>query len=53
MGEKKYFVGIAGWMCACGTKLDLSKSPDANEENSCKKCGKKYKKNGLIVEETG
>ncbi len=45
--------GIAGWMCACGMKLDLSKSPDTNEENRCKKCGKEYKKSGLIVEESG
>ena len=44
---------IAGWMCACGTKLDLTKSPDTNEENRCKKCGKKFKKNGMIVEESG
>ncbi len=53
MSEKKYFVGIAGWMCACGTKLGFSKSPDTNEENRCKKCGKKFKKTGMIVEEPG
>jgi UDP-2-acetamido-3-amino-2,3-dideoxy-glucuronate N-acetyltransferase len=41
---------IAGWMCECGIKLDLSR--DAGEQNStCSACGKSYvKKDGLVQE---
>lgn len=42
-----------GWMCACATKLDLSLNPDTVESAVCKKCGKKYKKMIMIIEETG
>ena len=43
---------IAGWMCACGTKLDLLNAVDSKETAKCIKCGKKYNKNGVIVEES-
>ncbi len=42
---------LAGWMCACGTKLDMSTNPKSEESCQCKKCGRKYDKKGLIVEE--
>ncbi len=42
---------IAGWMCACGTKLGLSINPESEEKAECKKCGRKYIKKGLTVQE--
>ena len=42
---------LKGWMCACGTKLELSIDPDSEEEAVCKKCGRKYRKKGLSVKE--
>ena len=40
---------LIGWMCACGTKLDLSKDNNSTEEATCSKCGRTYKKIGLSV----
>lgn len=42
---------LAGWMCACGTRLDMTTNPKSEESCQCKKCGRKYDKKGLIVEE--
>jgi UDP-2-acetamido-3-amino-2,3-dideoxy-glucuronate N-acetyltransferase len=42
---------IQGWMCYCGEKLNLSKSPDSKETSECVQCERKYKKAGLIVSE--
>ena len=42
---------LAGWMCACGTKLDLQNNETSEEEAACKKCGRKYIKKGLTVKE--
>ena len=41
---------IAGWFCACGTKLEMSLEDD-EEEVICKKCSRKYKKKGFAVSE--
>lgn len=42
---------LAGWYCACGTKLDITADPQSGETGECKKCSRKYRKNGLIVKE--
>ena len=42
---------IRGWMCKCGTKLNLSVDPVSKEQAYCKKCGRKYKKLGIKVKE--
>ena len=42
---------IRGWMCKCGTKLNLSVDPVSEEQYTCKKCGRKYKKLGIKVKE--
>ncbi len=42
---------IKGWMCKCGTKLNLSTDPVSEEQDTCKKCGRKYKKLGIKVKE--
>jgi len=42
---------IKGWMCKCGTKLNLSLDPVSEEQAYCKKCGRKYKKRGIKVKE--
>ena len=39
---------IIGWMCACGTKLDLN---NQKEIIKCQKCGKQYEIMGLYVRE--
>ena len=43
---------IQGWMCYCGTKLNLSNSPDSEDKAKCSNCGREYKKKGLNVNET-
>lgn len=40
---------LAGWMCACGTGLDLHKESTEEETAACNKCGRKYRKKGLLV----
>lgn len=42
---------IKGWMCACGTKLDLTMDSKSLERATCSKCGRNYKKEGLKVEQ--
>jgi UDP-2-acetamido-3-amino-2,3-dideoxy-glucuronate N-acetyltransferase len=42
---------LMGWMCYCGTPLDLSKSKNSEETASCSSCGREYKKKGLAVAE--
>ena len=37
---------LKGWICECGEKL-----PNEFEMTECKKCGRKYEKNNLIVRE--
>ncbi len=42
---------VAGWMCQCGIKLDLSSNAEKSEEAVCNACGKKYaKENGSVRE---
>jgi UDP-2-acetamido-3-amino-2,3-dideoxy-glucuronate N-acetyltransferase len=43
---------IAGWMCACATRLDLTVDPDSSEEAACPRCGRRFVKKGLTVGET-
>lgn len=38
---------VAGWMCACGTRLELDNSSTSVGDAVCSKCGRKYTKNGL------
>lgn len=40
---------IKGWVCKCGEKLEMSADPNSNEKAVCKRCGRKYKKDGLKV----
>ncbi|MCK5057277.1 MAG: N-acetyltransferase [Candidatus Aminicenantes bacterium] len=40
---------LAGWMCACGTKLNLKADGLSEETATCGKCGRKYRKKGLDV----
>ncbi len=42
---------IQSWMCYCGTKLSLSNSDDSQEKTKCGNCERKYKKEGLKVQE--
>jgi UDP-2-acetamido-3-amino-2,3-dideoxy-glucuronate N-acetyltransferase len=42
---------LAGWMCACGNRLDLRKDGVAEETATCEKCSRKYRKEGLKVQE--
>jgi UDP-2-acetamido-3-amino-2,3-dideoxy-glucuronate N-acetyltransferase len=37
---------IAGWMCACGNRIEID---GAGEHGACRACDKHYKKNGLEV----
>jgi UDP-2-acetamido-3-amino-2,3-dideoxy-glucuronate N-acetyltransferase len=43
---------LKGWMCRCGTKLELSNNPAASESGQCPKCSRLYEKKGLVVTET-
>ena len=42
---------IAGWMCACGTRLDLSSDLHSEEKSTCSKCGRNYTKKGIKVKQ--
>jgi len=42
---------IKGWMCKCGTKLNLSIDPVSEEQDTCPECGRKYRKLGIKVKE--
>jgi UDP-2-acetamido-3-amino-2,3-dideoxy-glucuronate N-acetyltransferase len=45
---------IKGWMCACGSRLDIGTNPHSNEKTECKKCQRRYEKLGMgIREDTG
>ncbi|MFW6180752.1 MAG: acyltransferase [Spirochaetota bacterium] len=44
---------LARWVCACGGKLALSLEEGTREEASCGKCGRVYRKQGLLVEQAG
>lgn len=44
---------IQGWMCYCGTRLNLSASPASQETAECGHCGRKYRKENLQVTECG
>jgi UDP-2-acetamido-3-amino-2,3-dideoxy-glucuronate N-acetyltransferase len=42
---------VKGWMCACGTKLDLTVDQDSLEAAGCSKCKRRYKKERMKVEQ--
>jgi UDP-2-acetamido-3-amino-2,3-dideoxy-glucuronate N-acetyltransferase len=42
---------LAGWMCACGHKLDFKTDGANSSECSCQKCGRKYEKHEQLVKE--
>ena len=42
---------LKAWYCACGTKLALTIDPKSEETGECQKCGRKYKKSGVNVEQ--
>lgn len=42
---------VAGWMCSCGIKLELSPRPENGTRAVCRECGKSYVyENGLLGE---
>jgi UDP-2-acetamido-3-amino-2,3-dideoxy-glucuronate N-acetyltransferase len=43
---------VQGWMCYCGTRLELSSSESSRESAQCPLCGRRYSKDGLTVTET-
>ena len=45
---------IAGWMCQCGLKLDLSRDLARNEDATCTACGTAYvKTDGVVSQHAG
>jgi len=42
---------LSGWMCACGTKLDIKADGLSEETATCGKCSRKYRKRGTLVSE--
>jgi UDP-2-acetamido-3-amino-2,3-dideoxy-glucuronate N-acetyltransferase len=40
---------LAGWMCACGTRLSLAADVESQETAACGKCGRQYVKKGRLV----
>jgi len=42
---------IQGWICYCGIKLNLSNSLKSQKTEECSNCGRKYKKEGLNIQE--
>jgi UDP-2-acetamido-3-amino-2,3-dideoxy-glucuronate N-acetyltransferase len=42
---------LRGWMCLCGVKLDLGTSNNSIETAGCQTCGRRYRREGLIVTE--
>ncbi len=42
---------IKGWMCFCGSSLDLSNSADSDEQTKCANCSREYKKQGSKITE--
>jgi UDP-2-acetamido-3-amino-2,3-dideoxy-glucuronate N-acetyltransferase len=40
---------VQGWMCQCGIRIDFP--PDAAGAGACPSCGRRYRKEGLIVTE--
>lgn len=42
---------IKGWVCACGNRLAFQADSTSSGEDSCTKCGRKYTKKGITVEE--
>src|SRR5262245_42240186 len=40
---------VAGWMCQCGVKLNLSRDAARNETATCIACGTAYVKTGEVV----
>ncbi len=45
---------IAGWMCECGIKLNLSRDLQKDEQATCAACGKSYRKSqGNVSEAAG
>jgi UDP-2-acetamido-3-amino-2,3-dideoxy-glucuronate N-acetyltransferase len=45
---------LAGWMCQCGVKLDLTREAQPDKETACSACGAIYAKiNGLVSEASG
>jgi UDP-2-acetamido-3-amino-2,3-dideoxy-glucuronate N-acetyltransferase len=42
---------VAGWMCQCGMKLELSRDPIESEDVTCTACGTSYtRRNGEVSE---
>jgi len=42
---------VAGWMCQCGIKLELSRDGQKEEQATCAACGASYVKRGGLVSE--
>lgn len=45
---------VAGWMCQCGVKLNLSRDPQKDEHATCSACKTSYeKRGGGVIEREG
>ncbi|GAB4314907.1 MAG: acyltransferase [Bacteroidales bacterium] len=42
---------IKGWMCACGTRLELPVDEEKQARATCTKCGREYEKKGIVVQQ--
>jgi UDP-2-acetamido-3-amino-2,3-dideoxy-glucuronate N-acetyltransferase len=42
---------LKGWVSACGNRLDMTTDSQSEEYATCSKCGRKYRKKGMTVEE--
>lgn len=42
---------LSGWMCACGTRLNLDTDTRSASQAACPRCQRKYRKKNLHVEE--
>jgi UDP-2-acetamido-3-amino-2,3-dideoxy-glucuronate N-acetyltransferase len=42
---------IRGWICSCGMKLNLTTSSDSIDNAQCHSCERRYRKDGLSLQE--
>jgi UDP-2-acetamido-3-amino-2,3-dideoxy-glucuronate N-acetyltransferase len=42
---------VRGWMCYCGVKLGLTPTGQSPETAACDACGRRYRRDGLVVAE--
>lgn len=40
---------LRGWVCYCGRGLGMGTAPEGREEAQCSDCGRRYRREGLVV----